>query len=185
MGATNYITSELDKLTVCEKYGGADQVHIASGSGMPISHVGQSTIHTHDRDLILKDISYMFLSINSLMIIIPSLNFTHGIFFLRIGTRRTFFFIEDVGTGFIPFLWQLGHLNTLTIRMLSPPLSQIWLDGIIGWCMPLFLLSNVWLAGINCPASRRPPVSQCVMHVKGLKATNCCFQFHLVCPKLL
>jgi hypothetical protein len=53
MGATDHITSELDKLTIKEKYGGLDQVHTASGSSMPISHVGQSTIHTRDRDLIL------------------------------------------------------------------------------------------------------------------------------------
>jgi hypothetical protein len=47
-GATDHITSELDKLTVREKYGGVDQVHTASGSGMPICHVGQSSIHTHE-----------------------------------------------------------------------------------------------------------------------------------------
>jgi hypothetical protein len=55
-GATDHITSEIDKLTVREMYGGIDQVHTVSGSGMPISQVGQSAIHTHERDLILKDI---------------------------------------------------------------------------------------------------------------------------------
>jgi hypothetical protein len=52
-GAADHITSKLDKLTMKEKYGVLDQVHIASYSGMPISHVGQCTTHTHDRDLIL------------------------------------------------------------------------------------------------------------------------------------
>jgi hypothetical protein len=38
-----------------EKYVGSDQVHTASGSGMPISHIGQSNIRTQNRDLILKE----------------------------------------------------------------------------------------------------------------------------------
>jgi hypothetical protein len=58
-GATDHITSELDKLTMREKYGGSDQVHTASGSGMPISHLGQTTIHAHNRDLILKDVLHI------------------------------------------------------------------------------------------------------------------------------
>jgi hypothetical protein len=58
-GATDYITFELDKLTIKEKYGGLDQVHTANGLGMPISHIGQFTIHTHDRDLILKNILHV------------------------------------------------------------------------------------------------------------------------------
>jgi hypothetical protein len=85
--------SEINKLTVQEKYGGFDQVHIASGSGMPISYIGQSTIHTYDRDLILKDIPHvpstsktLSLSTNLHMTTMPFLNFTRGIFFLRIGT---------------------------------------------------------------------------------------------------
>jgi hypothetical protein len=59
MGATDHIMSELDKLAICEKYGGSDQVHTASGLGMPISHIGQTTIHSHDHDLILKDILHV------------------------------------------------------------------------------------------------------------------------------
>jgi hypothetical protein len=108
-GTTDHITSELDKLTVREKYGGVNQVHITSGSGMPISHVGQSAIHTHERYLILKDILHvpstskiLCLSTNSPMIIMFSLNFTHGTFFLRIGTRRIFCYKEDVGTTLSP-----------------------------------------------------------------------------------
>jgi hypothetical protein len=58
-GATDHITSELDKLVIREKYGGSDQVHTISGSGMPISHIGQGTTHSHDRDLILKDILHV------------------------------------------------------------------------------------------------------------------------------
>jgi hypothetical protein len=34
-------------------------VHTANRSGMPINHIGQSTIYTHDRDLILKNILHV------------------------------------------------------------------------------------------------------------------------------
>jgi hypothetical protein len=47
-GATDHITSELDKLTTREKYGGTDQVHAVNGSDMPIAHVGQYTIHAQN-----------------------------------------------------------------------------------------------------------------------------------------
>jgi hypothetical protein len=42
-----------------EKYGGLDQVHTTIGSGMPISHIGQSIIHTHDCDLLLEHILHV------------------------------------------------------------------------------------------------------------------------------
>jgi hypothetical protein len=45
-GATDHITSELDKLTTHEKYHGFEQVHATNGSVMPISHIGHSTIHS-------------------------------------------------------------------------------------------------------------------------------------------
>jgi hypothetical protein len=58
-GTTDHITFELDKLTTREKYHGSNQVHEANGLGMPISHIGHSTIHSHDQDLILKDILHV------------------------------------------------------------------------------------------------------------------------------
>jgi len=58
-GATDHITSELDKLTVKNKYHGGDQIHIASSSGMGISHIGHSTVHTPSRDIHLKNVLYV------------------------------------------------------------------------------------------------------------------------------
>jgi histone deacetylase 1/2 len=58
-GATDHITSELEKLSTREKYNGGDQIHTASGAGMTISHVGQSTIVTPSRDLYLKNILHV------------------------------------------------------------------------------------------------------------------------------
>jgi hypothetical protein len=45
-GATDHITSELDKLTMHDAYTTSDQIHTANGVGMEISHVGTSIIPT-------------------------------------------------------------------------------------------------------------------------------------------
>jgi hypothetical protein len=45
-GATNHVTSELEKLTVRDKYKGNGQVHTANGVGMNISHIGYSNVKT-------------------------------------------------------------------------------------------------------------------------------------------
>jgi len=58
-GATDHITSELDKLTVCDKYHGGDQVHIANGSGMRISHVGHGILRSPITNLQLKSILHV------------------------------------------------------------------------------------------------------------------------------
>jgi histone deacetylase 1/2 len=58
-GATDHITSELEKMTVHDKYGGQDQVHTASGVGMKISNIGHSVLHTPNKRLHLKNILHV------------------------------------------------------------------------------------------------------------------------------
>lgn len=55
-GATANITADLEKLSTRDKYNGMEQIHTASGAGMSIKHIGQSTVHTLNRDLHLKNI---------------------------------------------------------------------------------------------------------------------------------
>ena len=43
-GATDHLTSDLERLQVRERYGGHDQVQVANGSGLSISHIGHSTL---------------------------------------------------------------------------------------------------------------------------------------------
>jgi hypothetical protein len=139
-GATVHITSELDKLKTSEKYGGGDQVHTASNSGMPIRHIGQSTISSRGRNLILKDILHVPTVSKNL---ISVHKFTHDnnaffeihpwYFFLRIGTRGNFFWKENVGMVYILYLLQHGrHNSTHQIKVFSLPLGPLWHDGIIG-----------------------------------------------------
>jgi histone deacetylase 1/2 len=58
-GATDHITSELEKLTIRDKYHGQDQVHTASGSGMKISNVGRTILYTPHQNLHLKNILHV------------------------------------------------------------------------------------------------------------------------------
>jgi hypothetical protein len=57
-GATDHITTDLEKLTTRDKYLGHDQVHTACGSSMIIDQVGNSAIHTPSHDMSLNNILY-------------------------------------------------------------------------------------------------------------------------------
>jgi hypothetical protein len=46
-GATDHLTSQMNKLNAWETYQGTDKVHIANGAGMHMSHIGQASIPTH------------------------------------------------------------------------------------------------------------------------------------------
>jgi hypothetical protein len=66
-GATDHITSELDKLAIRDKYNGGEQIHTASGSGMEISYVGKSFIHTPTHNLKLCNILHVPKATKNLM----------------------------------------------------------------------------------------------------------------------
>ena len=43
-GATDHLTSDLERLHVYERYGGKDHVQVANGAGLSISHIGHSQL---------------------------------------------------------------------------------------------------------------------------------------------
>jgi hypothetical protein len=55
-GAINHITSELEKVTIRDKYRGQEQIHTANGAGMKINHIGHSVIKTHTHNILLNNI---------------------------------------------------------------------------------------------------------------------------------
>jgi hypothetical protein len=59
LGATDHITSELGKLTVCDKYHGGDHIHAANGTSMEISHVGHSTLHSPFSKIHLRNVLHV------------------------------------------------------------------------------------------------------------------------------
>lgn len=58
-GATDHVTNDLDRLTTQERYTGKDQVQVANGSGLSISHIGHSLIPGIDRPLVLKNVLHV------------------------------------------------------------------------------------------------------------------------------
>jgi hypothetical protein len=55
----DHVTCELEKLTVHDKYKGNEQVHMTSGAGMNISHLGHSIVKTPHWNLMLRNILYV------------------------------------------------------------------------------------------------------------------------------
>jgi histone deacetylase 1/2 len=58
-GATDHITSDLDRLAVRERYHGNEQVQVGNGSGLQIMHIGHSSLNTADRPLALRNILHI------------------------------------------------------------------------------------------------------------------------------
>jgi hypothetical protein len=116
-GATNHITSELDKLIVMEKYNRQDQIRGANGGGMHSAHVGQSTLFTTHCNLSLKHVLHVPSSQNILfifvalpVIIMCLLNIILMSFSLRIPPQGSCFFEACVRAVSIPsLLWSSPH----------------------------------------------------------------------------
>ena len=58
-GATDHITSELEKMTVHDKYNGNDQIRTANGAGMNINHIGHAIVHTPSHPLHLNNVLHV------------------------------------------------------------------------------------------------------------------------------
>ena len=58
-GATHHLTSDLANLSMHQPYHGGEEVTIADGSGLPITHTGSGLLPTPSRSLSLKDILYV------------------------------------------------------------------------------------------------------------------------------
>jgi len=58
-GASDNITSSLENLSVRDKYSGGDQVHAANGTGMKISNIGHTVLHTPSAKLHLNNILHV------------------------------------------------------------------------------------------------------------------------------
>jgi hypothetical protein len=58
-GTTDHITGELKKLTMHDHYTGNDQIQVANGAGMEISHIGKSIVPTPSRNLVLNNVLHV------------------------------------------------------------------------------------------------------------------------------
>jgi hypothetical protein len=58
-GATDHLTSDLDRLHFHDRYTGKDTVQVANGQGLHISHVGHSSIVGSSKPLYLQNILHV------------------------------------------------------------------------------------------------------------------------------
>jgi hypothetical protein len=59
IGATDHITSDLDRLVVRDQYQGNDMVQVGNGAGLKIMHVGSCSINTDTRPLALNNVLHV------------------------------------------------------------------------------------------------------------------------------
>jgi hypothetical protein len=94
IGATDHITSDLEHLTTKEKYTDTDQIQVANGAGLPISHIGHSSIAGLDRPLYLKNILFAP-KINKHLISVRKLVVDNNAF---VEFHPSFFLVKDQAT---------------------------------------------------------------------------------------
>jgi hypothetical protein len=59
MGATDHITTDLDRLVLHEKYHGPDTVQVDNGAGLQILHLGYCSINTNTHPLALNNVLHV------------------------------------------------------------------------------------------------------------------------------
>lgn len=90
-GATNHVTSDLEKLSAHDRYNGHVQVHTANGAGMSISYIGNTVLHTSSANLHLKKILHVP-SANKSLLSFHRLTSDNDAF---LEFHRNFFLIKD------------------------------------------------------------------------------------------
>jgi hypothetical protein len=58
-GATDHITRQLERLTMHDRYNGANHIRAANGAGMEIMHIGKSVLPTSTRPLHLNNVFHV------------------------------------------------------------------------------------------------------------------------------
>jgi histone deacetylase 1/2 len=145
-GATDHLTSELDKLSVKERYGGKDKVHTADGSGMHIRHVGHSTIPNSTRSLQLRDVLHVP-SVTRNLLSVPKFTRDNNVFF---EFHPWYFFVKDRATREILLR---GGVHGGLYRIDDPFIKQVF-SG-------LKVSREKWHARLGHPAT---PIVRHVLH---------------------
>ncbi|WVZ94147.1 hypothetical protein U9M48_040078 [Paspalum notatum var. saurae] len=96
-GATDHITSELEKLTTRQQYTVQDQIHAANGKGMDISHIGNTIIRTPKRDFSVNHILHAPIATKNLVSVHKFATNNHV--FLEF--HPTFFCVKDLDTKYL------------------------------------------------------------------------------------
>ncbi|KAG7533403.1 Reverse transcriptase RNA-dependent DNA polymerase [Arabidopsis thaliana x Arabidopsis arenosa] len=94
-GATHHLTSDLANLSLHQPYNGGEEVTIADGSGLPITHTGSGLFPTPTRSLALRDILYVPDILKNLISVYRLCN-TNGV---SVEFFPAHFQVKDLSTG--------------------------------------------------------------------------------------
>ena len=130
-GATHHITSDLNNLALHQPYNGGDDVLIADGSSLPISHTGSSILSTPARNLVLNKILCVP-DVDKNLISVYRLCNTNGV---SVEFVPASFQVKDLRTG-VPLLqgktknelyeWPVSHAQATAMVTSSNPKTSLF-----------------------------------------------------------
>lgn len=140
-GATNHITSELDKMSVRDKYQGKDRVQTVNSTGISISHISQIHIPTSNRFLKLQNILHIP-SAHKNLISVHCLTSDNNVY---LEFHPNYFFVKDRATKklLLQGKCEKGLYPPITS---SPNLSKIAFSSIK-------VSKNLWQCRLGHPSS--------------------------------
>jgi hypothetical protein len=162
-GATDHLTSQLDKLASHQPYSGPDQVRTANGSGMHISHVGHASLLSHtSKRLRLLDILRVP-SVTRSLLSVPKFTRDNNVF---CEFHPFHFFVKDRATRDVLLRGRVRHgLYALDVPSTSQAFSGVRVS------------SSQWHSRLGHPAT---PIVRHVLHRYELPVESSNKEF-LVC----
>jgi hypothetical protein len=116
-GATHLITSDLSNLNIhSEEYTGPDQVHVGNGQGLPITHLGSSSLSYPSSSFHLKNVFHVP-QITKNLLSISKFTSDNGVYF---EFHPNFFCVKDPASGNILLKGKHEH----GLYSLPPPVSS-------------------------------------------------------------
>ncbi|XP_010474105.1 PREDICTED: uncharacterized protein LOC104753571 [Camelina sativa] len=97
-GATHHLTSDLSNLSLHQLYSGGEEVQIADGTGLKITHTGSALLPTPSSSLALKDVLYVPDLCTNLISVYCLCN-AHKVF---VEFYPAYFQVRDLSTGVTP-----------------------------------------------------------------------------------
>jgi histone deacetylase 1/2 len=173
-GATDHITSELDKLTMKEKYHGRDKINAANGAGMNISHIGHALVKSPSKHFHLNNVLHVPSATKNLVSIHRLTRDNH----VYVRFHPWYFYVKDLETKKILLkgrctggLYPLVSSTSSNKRDLSAtkPSATRWHDHL---GHPSFKVVQRVLRSFNLPFSISLGVILFVIHVKERKVIN-------------
>jgi hypothetical protein len=187
--ASDHVTSELDKLSTKDKYMGKEKIQTASGSGMRIDHVGNSTLKPPARDLHLKNVLLVpstqkhLLCIHRLTTDNPIFIEYHSHYFLvKDRTMRKVLLQGRCRGGLYPWP-SLEQSSSRCAFMITKPSIAMWYDQ-LGHPSMVVISRVVKEKNLPCSSLEYDNISRVVMHVNKSRFINCLFLDPLVCHTL-